>query len=450
MNNEIIQKLEHERIAPLLFHYAIPAIIGTMVNALYNIVDRIFIGQGVGPMAISGLTLTFPILLFLQAFGMLVGAGAATRISIHLGRKAHETAEHVLGNALTLTLIINLATILPCMIFMEELLLRFGGSEQTLPYAMDYLYIVIPGNFFANLAFNFNAVMRASGYPKKAMVTMMLGAILNVILDAVFIFGFNMGIRGAAIATALSMLACAIFVMSHFVDRQSVIRFHPCYFRLKGRIVWNILTIGISPFSMQMAGSLVVVIMNHSLKRYGGDLAIGASGIITSVVMLIVMLIIGLAQGSQPIVGFNYGARRYDRVEETLKLAIGIASAITTLGWIISLLFPSAIVSAFTSDPELERITDRGLVLTMVAFFGVGSQIIISQFFQSIGLAWKAMFLSLSRQIIFLIPGIYLLGNFWGLDGVWLSQPVSDFIAAVTAWIFLAHHKKSMRAKVSD
>lgn len=315
MNNEIIQKLEHERIAPLLFHYAIPAIIGTMVNALYNIVDRIFIGQGVGPMAISGLTLTFPILLFLQAFGMLVGAGAATRISIHLGRKAHETAEHVLGNALTLTLIINLATILPCMIFMEELLLRFGGSEQTLPYAMDYLYIVIPANFFANLAFNFNAVMRASGYPKKAMVTMMLGAILNVILDAVFIFGFNMGIRGAAIATALSMLACAIFVMSHFVDRKSVIRFHPRYFRLEGRIVWNILTIGISPFSMQMAGSLVVVIMNHSLKRYGGDLAIGASGIITSVVMLIVMLIIGLAQGSQPIVGFNYGARRYDRVE---------------------------------------------------------------------------------------------------------------------------------------
>ena len=195
MNNEIIQKLEHERIAPLLFHYAIPAIIGTMVNALYNIVDRIFIGQGVGPMAISGLTLTFPILLFLQAFGMLVGAGAATRISIHLGRKAHETAEHVLGNALTLTLIVNLATIIPCMVFMEELLMRFGGSEQTLPYAMDYLYIVIPGNFFANLAFNFNAVMRASGYPKKAMVTMMLGAILNVILDAVFIFGFNMGIR---------------------------------------------------------------------------------------------------------------------------------------------------------------------------------------------------------------------------------------------------------------
>ena len=190
--------------------------------------------------------------------------------------------------------------------------------------------------------------------------------------------------------------------------------------------------------------------MNHSLKRYGGDLAIGASGIITSVVMLIVMLIIGLAQGSQPIVGFNYGARRYDRVEATLKLAIGIASAITTLGWIISLLFPSAIVSAFTTDAELARITDRGLVLTMVAFFGVGSQIIISQFFQSIGLAWKAMFLSLSRQIIFLIPGIYLLGNLWGLDGVWLSQPVSDFIAAVTAWIFLAHHKKSMRAEVSD
>ena len=190
--------------------------------------------------------------------------------------------------------------------------------------------------------------------------------------------------------------------------------------------------------------------MNHSLQRYGGDLAIGASGIVTSVAMLLVMLIIGLAQGAQPILGFNYGARRFDRVEATLKLAIAIASAITILGWIVSLLFPSAIVSAFTSDPELARITDRGLVLTMLAFFGVGSQIIISQFFQSIGIAWKAMFLSLSRQIIFLIPAIYLLGNLWALDGVWLSQPVSDFIAAVTAWIFLAHHKKSMRAKVPD
>ena len=446
MDNVIIQRLENERIAPLLAHFAIPAIIGTMVNSLYNIVDRIFIGQGVGSLAISGLTITFPILLFLQAFGMLVGAGAATRISIHLGRKSLRTAERVLGNALTLTFIINFLTIIPCLVFMEDLLTYFGASEQTMPYAKDYLYIVIPGNFFANLAFNFNAVMRSSGYPKKAMVTMMIGAVLNAILDALFIYGFHMGIRGAAIATAISMIACAAFVMAHFLDKDSIIHFRLPYLRPRVKEIMDILTIGVSPFSMQIAGSLVTVIMNQALKRYGGDLAIGASGIITSVAMLLVMLVIGLAQGMQPIIGFNYGARRFDRVDATLKLVIILSTIVTTLGWAVCLLFPGAIVSAFTSDPELTAITEWGLRLSVLVFLGVGSQITICQYFQSIGMAWKAMFLSLSRQIIFLIPGIYLLGYFWELDGVWLSQPVSDFIAVVTAWLFLFYDRRRQAA----
>lgn len=445
MTQEITWRLEHEKISRLLVHYAIPAVIGTMVNALYNIVDRIFIGQGVGPLAISGLTLTFPVLLFMQAFGMLVGAGAATRVSIHLGRKANDMAENVLGNAFTLTFILSVLTIVPCMLFMRPLLIAFGGSEQTIPYAEDYLYIAIPASLLASLSFSFNAVMRASGYPRKAMVTMMIGAIANVILDPIFIFVFDMGIQGAAIATVISMALSAAFVMAHFVRKDSLVRFHKEYFRLRGAIVWNILTIGISPFAMQLAGSLVNVVMNHSLKKYGGDLAIGANGIITSVGMLLVMLIIGIAQGMQPIVGYNYGAGLHKRALETLKLVIILSTVITGTGFLCSVLFPQIIVKAFTNDVELEAISANGLRLTLFAFLVVGSQISISQFFQSIGVAWKAMFLSLSRQCIFLIPALLLLPLFFGLDGVWLAGPFSDLLAAATAWLFLIHHVKNVK-----
>lgn len=449
MTQEITWRLEHEKISRLLIHYAIPAVIGTMVNALYNIVDRIFIGQGVGPLAISGLTLTFPILLFMQAFGMLIGAGAATRVSIHLGRKANDMAENVLGNAFTLTFILSVLTIVPCMLFMRPLLIAFGGSEQTIPYAEDYLYIAIPASLLASLSFSFNAVMRASGYPRKAMITMMIGAIANVILDPIFIFVFDMGIQGAAIATVISMALSAAFVMAHFVRKDSLVRFHKEYFRLKGPIVWNILTIGISPFAMQLAGSLVNVVMNHSLKKYGGDLAIGASGIITSVGMLLVMLIIGIAQGMQPIVGYNYGAGLHKRALETLKLVIILSTAITGTGFLCSALFPQIIVKAFTNDVKLEAISANGLRLTLFAFLVVGSQLSISQFFQSIGVAWKAMFLSLSRQCIFLIPAILLLPPVFGLDGVWLAGPFSDILAAVTAWLFLAHHVKNVKKQTT-
>lgn len=450
MTEEITWRLENEKISRLLVHYAIPAVIGTMVNALYNIVDRIFIGQGVGPLAISGLTLTFPILLFLQAFGMLVGAGAATRVSIHLGRKAKDMAENVLGNAFTLTFIISALTIIPCMIYMRQLLGWFGGSEQTIPYAEDYLYIAIPANLLASLSFGFNAVMRASGYPKKAMLTMMIGAVANVILDPIFIFGLKMGIQGAAIATVISMALSAAFVMWHFVQKDSLIRFRASCFRLRLPIVWNILTIGISPFAMQLAGSMVNVVMNNSLKKYGGDLAIGASGIMTSVAMLLVMLIIGIAQGMQPIVGYNYGAGKPQRALETLKLVILVSTGITGTGFLCSLLFPELIVKAFTNDSELIVISANGLRLALLAFLVVGSQISISQFFQSIGVAWKAMFLSVSRQCLFLIPAILLLPLFLGLDGVWLASPLSDLLAALTAWLFLAKHVKNVKKQAIE
>lgn len=418
-----------------------------MVNSLYNIVDRMFIGHGVGPLAISGLTLTFPVLLFLQAFGMLVGTGAATRVSIFLGRKENSSAEHVLGNALTLTFIISALTIIPSMIFLEDILLWFGGSEQILPYAMDYLYIVIPTNLLTSLSFGFNAVMRASGYPKKAMFTMLIGAVLNTILDPIFIFWLDMGIRGAAYATVISMAVSTAYVMSHFFSKDSLIRFRKKYLRLDKRIVISILTIGISPFAMQLAGSLVNVVMNNALQTYGGDLALGANGIIASVGMLFVMLIIGTAQGMQPIVGFNYGAGHHHRVAETLRLVIITATCIMGVSWICCLLFPEIIVKGFTTDPELVAIAANGLRINLGLFIVVGSQIVISQFFQSIGIAWKAIFLSLTRQFLYLIPAIIFLPRFFELDGVWFSGPISDGLAAVTAWIFLWQHIKKVKGE---
>lgn len=447
MANEITWRLEHEKVGRLLLQYAIPAVVGMMVNALYNIVDRIFIGQGVGALAIAGLTLTFPILLFLQAFGMLIGAGAATRVSIHLGRRANEMAEKVLGNAFTLTFILTVLTVVPCMIWMDDLLLAFGGSEQTIPYAKDYLLIVVPGTILTSLSFGFNAVMRASGYPKKAMFTMLIGAVVNVILDPIFIFWLDMGIKGAAIATIISMLISTLFVMNHFIQKDSIVRFRKGIFKLEGHVVWNIITIGVSPFAMQLAGSLVVVIQNYALKSHGGDLALGANGIITSVGMLLVMLIIGIAQGMQPIVGFNYGAGQHKRVQDTLRLVIITSTIIMGVGCVTSVLFPRVIVQAFTNDPELIDVTANGLRISLLVFVVVGSQISISQFFQSIGIAWKAMLLSLSRQCLFLIPALLTFPQIWGLNGVWYASPFSDFIAAVTAWGFLWYHVKNMKSK---
>ena len=333
------------------------------------------------------------------------------------------------------------------MIWMDDLLLAFGGSEQTIPYARDYLNIVVPGTILTSLSFGFNAIMRASGYPKKAMFTMLIGAVVNVILDPIFIFWLDMGIRGAAIATIISMLLSAMFVMNHFIQKDSIVRFHKGTFRLERHVVWNIVTIGISPFAMQLAGSLVVVIQNYALKVHGGDLALGANGIITSVGMLLVMLIIGIAQGMQPIVGFNYGAGQHRRVQEVLRLVIITATIIMGLGCLASVLFPRLIARAFTSDPELIEVTANGLRISLMVFVVVGSQISISQFFQSIGIAWKAMFLSLSRQCLFLIPALLVFPEFWGLDGVWYASPFSDFIAAVTAWAFLWYHVKNIKSE---
>jgi putative MATE family efflux protein len=441
-NDEITWRLENEKPGRLLLNYAVPAVVGTMVNALYNIVDRIYIGHGVGSIALSGLTLTFPVMMFLQAFGMLVAAGSAARVSIFLGRKQHDRAERVLGNALILTFILSLFTITVSMLYIKDMLIWFGGSENTTPYAIEYLNIVIPGNILSGLSFGFNSMMRASGYPKKAMFTMLIGAAMNIILDPIFIFVFDMGIRGAAIATVISMAVSAIFVMHHFVSKQSLVRFRKRNFKLDLRIIWQIVSIGISPFSMQLCGSLVNVTINNSLYKYGGDLAVGANGILISSAMLLVMFVIGLAQGMQPIVGFNFGAGHQNRVMATLRLVIIVATCVMGTGWVCSMFFPEMLVRGFTNDPELISIAANGIRLNFMLLIVVGSQIVISHFFQSIGSAWKTMLLSLSRQLIFLIPSVLMLSRLFGLNGVWIAGPVSDGLATITAWSFLYHYIK--------
>lgn len=434
----ITNALETEKISKLLLKYATPAIIGTLVNSFYNVVDSIFIGHGVGPLAIAGLGLTFPIMNLSVAFGTLVGMGAATRISICLGEKNKAMAEKILGNAFTLTLIISAVFTAAMLYYLEDILRLFGGSEHTIPYAKDFMQIILLGNVVNTMSFSFNNIMRASGYPSKAMYSMIIGAVMNVILAPIFIFVLDMGIKGAAIATVISMSITAVWVMSHFFQKNSIVKFKRNTFSLQSTIVKSILSIGVSPFLMNLAACLVVIVMNISLQKYGGDLAIGAyGGIINRLTMLIVMAIIGLNQGMQPIAGFNFGAKHFDRVKEVLILTIKVATVVTSCGFLASQFIPHLLSNAFTSDKELIDIASRGLRISTLAFIFVGFQIVTANFFQSIGMVSKSIFLSLSRQFLFLIPCLLIMPTYWGLDGIWYSMFTADALASVVTGILL-------------
>lgn len=434
-----------KKISKIVWEYALPGIVGTVVTALYNVIGRIFIGQGVGAIAISGLAITFPVMNLTSSLGMLVGSGAAARISISLGKRDKLTSEKILGNSLLLTIILNAVFISLIIIFLEPILRAFGASDQTLPYAYDYLKIVLLGNVFVSLTYNFNAMMRASGYPKKAMVTMLIGAIINLILTPLFLYGFNMGIEGVAWATVISMFLGLFFVMHHFLQKNSLIRLKTKYIKLNKKIIISIISIGMSPFSMQVAASGVAVLMNTSLIRHGGDLAVGAYGIINTVLMLFLMVIMGLNQGTQPIIGYNYGAGNISRVRETLKYSLKVATFITVTGSLIAIFFPGVFAAAFTSDAELLAITERGIRIAASAMPLVGFQIVSSSFFQSIGFAVKSLIQSLSRQLIFLVPGIILLPRFFGLDGLWIAMPVSDILAFTLSFILLSYQLRQLK-----
>ena len=443
-------ELETKKISKLVWRYALPAIVGTMVNATYNIVDRVFIGQGVGALAISGLAVTFPVMNLTAALGMLVGAGASSRISINLGKKDPERAEKILGNSFLLTIVLNLIFITLLMIFLEPILMAFGASEETYPYARDYLQIILPGNIFVTMTYSFNSMMRASGYPQKAMYTMLIGAALNMILDPIFIFVFGMGIAGVAWATVISMFIGMIFVMYHFTRKTTTLRLRKKNIRFERDILIAIVSIGLSPFFMQVAASGVAVLMNTSLKNYGGDLAIGAYGILLSLFMLITMFVIGLNQGLQPIIGYNYGAQIYDRVKAAFYYGVKIATVVTTLGFLFGVFFPRIFARAFTSDAQLLDLAENAMRISIVAFPLVGFQVVISGYFQSIGQAKKSIILSLSRQLIFLIPSIIILPRMFGLDGVWAATPVSDFLASLLALTFFIRQRNILNQMISN
>lgn len=436
--------LETKKISSLVWEYSVPAIIGTMVNSLYNIVDRIFIGHGVGAFAISGLAITFPVTILASSLGMLVGAGAASRISLSLGEKKKHTAEQILGNSLLLIILFNAVVMTLFYLFLDDILIAFGATENTLPYAREYLQIVLVGNVFISLCYSFNNMMRASGYPQKAMVTMLIGAVLNIILDPIFIFGFRFGISGVAWATVISMFVGMLFVMRHFVQDNSVIRLRKRNIRLNKSIVRAIVSIGLSPFFMQVAASGVAVLLNTSLLRHGGDLAVGAYGILNSMTLLIVMVVVGLNQGTQPIIGYNYGARLFTRVKDTFFYAIKMATLITSIGFMIGMFFPRLFAGAFTSDRQLLDIAENGIRISLLSFPLVGFQIVAGNFFQSIGQAKKAIIQSLSRQLIFLVPGLLILPRFMGLNGVWAAMPISDFLAAALSLFLLIGQIKIM------
>jgi len=429
----ITNDLATKSIGRLIWEYSLPAIVGTVVMSLYNIVDRIFIGQGVGPLAISGLALTFPFMILLMAFGMLVGAGSATRISITLGENNKEKAEKILANALLLTFIISGTIVVLSYIFMHDLLRLFGGTEKTIQYAEDYMRIIIPGGILSALNFGFNNIMRASGYPTKAMYTMVVCALINVILDPIFIFVFHWGIQGAAIATNISYLVGTIWVLWHFMLPNSIIKFYRKNFRLEKDIVMSIISIGMSPFSMQLAASFIFILINTTLLQYGGDLAIGAFGIINSINTLIIMIIIGLNQGTQPIIGYNFGAGLYQRMFKTLKIAVVVATGISTFGFIIGTFYPDVLSSLFTRDIGLRRIASKALQISIAVYPIIGFQIVVTNFFQSIGKANISIFLSLTRQFLFLVPSLIILPPILGLTGAWAAMPVSDGLATIVS-----------------
>ncbi|MBQ7870055.1 MAG: MATE family efflux transporter [Prevotella sp.] len=436
-NNKATLELGTKPIGRLLMQYAMPAIIAMTASSLYNMVDSIFIGQGVGPMAISGLALTFPFMNLGAAFGAAVGVGASTCISVKLGQKDYGTAQRILGNTVTLNVIVGLLFSIVSLLFLDDILYFFGASPRTIPYARDYMVIILLGNVFSHMYFGMNAVLRAAGKPRQAMYATMFTVVMNTLLDPLFIYVFDMGIQGAAFATILSQMMALTWQMKLFTDRRELLHLQRGTFGLDGRLVRNIIAIGMSPFLMNVCACIVVIFINKGLLAYGGDLAVGAYGIVNRVAFVFVMIVMGINQGMQPIAGYNYGAQRNDRLMRVLKLSMMAATAVTTTGFLIAEIFPRECARLFTSDDQLLDMSAHGMRIVMFTFPIIGYQMVVTNFFQSIGRASVSIFLSLSRQMLFLLPMLIILPPIMGADGVWLSMPVSDTVASVVTAIVM-------------
>ena len=446
-------ELGTERIRKLLVQYAVPAIIAMTASSLYNMVDSIFIGHGVGPLAISGLAITFPLMNLAAAFGSLVGVGASTLVSMRLGQRDYGSAQHILGNVLVLNLIIGVAFGLAALLFLDPILYFFGASDATVGYARDYMTIILAGNVVTHMYLGLNAVLRASGHPRKSMYATINTVVINAILDPLFIYGFGWGIRGAAIATVLAQVVSLVWQFRILSDRRELLHFRRGIYRLRSKIVRDILSIGMSPFLMNLAACFIVILINKGLKQYGGDLTIGAYGIVNRLAFLFVMIVMGINQGMQPIAGYNFGARQFDRVLRVLRLTIIGATCVTTAGFLIGEFAPRFAVSLFTTDDELIRLAVEGMRIVFVFFPIIGFQMVATNFFMSIGMAGKAIFLSLSRQLLFLLPGLLFLPPFFdahtqwnGSWGVWCAMPLSDLLAAVVAFFMLTYQLRKFRA----
>ena len=430
-------ELGTEKIGRLLKQYALPAIIAQTASSLYNMVDSIFIGQGVGPLAISGLAVTFPLMNLSVAFGTLVGAGAATMLSVLLGQKNYKAANKVLGNVVTLNIIIGLIFMGVTLMFLDPILYFFGASENTLPYAKEYITIILIGNVITHLYFGLNAAMRSSGNPKKAMALTIFTVVFNTILDPIFIFVFDLGIAGAAWATVIAQVVATIVVLRHFSDRSRAFHFEKGLFKLDIRVAKDSLAIGLGPFLMNAAACLVTLFINQQMREYSGDLGIGAYGICNRLIFMFIMICMGLNQGMQPIAGYNYGAKQYSRVKEVFWMTAKFGTIVTLVCFAVGMFIPRIAAGIFTHDEALLDMSAEGLRILTIGFPVVGFQMIGTNFFQSLGMVKKSIILSLSRQILFLLPMLYALPLWYGANGVWMSFPISDVLSALLTAILL-------------
>ncbi|MDD3705698.1 MAG: MATE family efflux transporter [Clostridiaceae bacterium] len=435
---EYVNPLGEEKISKLLVKYSVPAIVGMMVNSLYNIVDRIFIGNSsdLGKFGLAGITIGFPIMIIMLSIGILFGVGGATLFSLKLGEGRIEEADHALGNAFSLMVIAAIIFMIAGQIFLKPLLVLFGASEIVLPYSVEYMRVIFFGSVFQILGIGMNNFIRADGNPKIAMLTMFLGAGLNTVLDPLFIFVFKMGMAGAAYATILSQFISASWVVMYFIKSKSKHKLQFKYMKLKPDIVAKITSLGIPGFALQLANSFLNAILNKNLFVYGGDIAVSGMGIINSLQTIFLMPIVGIKQGVQPIISFNYGARKFSRVKEAAKLSVLIATIIVVIGYIITRLFPEQIVSIFNRDSELVKFGSYGLMAWLLFLPVVGFQIIASNYFQAIGKSRAAMFLTLTRQVIFLIPALIIFPKFWGINGLLHAAPFADFFSALITGIW--------------
>lgn len=444
-NRQATLELGTKPVGKLLMQYALPAIAAMTAASLYNMTDSIFIGHGCGALAISGLAITFPLQNLAAAFGAGVGVGASTCISVKLGQKDYTTAERVFGNAFTLNIIIGVAFSIITLMFLNPILRFFGASDATLPYAREYMVITLAGNAISHMFFGMNAILRAASKPRSAMMASIVTVVLNAILSPIFIWPLHMGIGGAALATIISQATVLAWQCRIFSNPQCIVHFKRGIYRPVPHIIKNIIAIGMSPFAMNVCSCIIIIFINNALMRHGGDMAVGAFGITNKIAFIFIMINMGMNQGMFPIAGYNYGARNYDRLLRVLRYTFVVAICIATAGFIIAQTLPYECARLFTTDENLIRISERAIRINMMVFPVVGAQMVCTGFFQSIGKAKISMLLSLSRQLLFFLPLLIVLPNFYDVDGVWMSQPISDMISAIVAVVLLLNYIKRFK-----